>query len=357
MPRAWAQVATTVPTLRRSAMRRSSAAQLGHRHPGGREALGGEDVGEQLLGREHRRPGLQHADHARTLHSCCTCRQPVTPRSPPGRCWPRCSSAPTRPGCRPRCSSAPPRCSASPRAAPAPRCPAWWRPARRVAEDGGYRLVGRLVARQAAPDGQPPGRGAAVGRHVGAGHGRGRRAPTRRRPRRAARGAAGAAAGRAPRGRVGPARQPRRRRARPTPPRWSTSWCVTLAGRPPGPDARCRRSCGTSPAGRPTAADLRDDDAAPARRASRRGDTDRAGRRLRHLRRRAAPPAGRPAAPGTSCSRATGPAPRCAPSTTPTTRAYRASPARLVPRPDRPDAFWGDLSRRVRDRSPENGSG
>ena len=54
--------------------------QRWHRHARGREAIRGQHVGEELLRREHRRPGVQHGDHAGTLHSHCTCLQHVTLR-------------------------------------------------------------------------------------------------------------------------------------------------------------------------------------------------------------------------------------------------------------------------------------
>ena len=158
-------------------MRRSSVRSSGHRHARGGEPVGGQHVGEQLLRRQHRRPGVQHADHARTLHfahSMSPSRN--ASRSALGPSSPRCCSAPTRPGCRRPLlvrtgalfgiSEGTVRTALSRMVA-----------AGEVDAAGRRLRAGRPPRRApATPDRQPPGRDGAVGRHLGARDDRGRRA-------------------------------------------------------------------------------------------------------------------------------------------------------------------------------------
>ena len=295
-------------------MRRSSARSSGTGMPVAvSRSVGSTSVssssGGSIVGRASSTLTMPHTLHS-ALHMSPSRNAPA---HAPGRCWPRCSSAPTRRGCRPRCSCAPARCSASPRARSAPRCPAWSRPARSSREDGGYALGG------------PPGRPAATA---------GRQPPGRRPRRGTARGSwpRSTATTRAPPP-IGPRCATRSRALRLAELRegvWgrpdnldpdALARCravvddvVHLLARARAPDPRARRRRGAvgprRVGGRGRTSCARRDARALLRAARGRRRAPRAGRRLRRRRAARAPPSSRPTRSSrTSCSPATGPAP------------------------------------------------
>ena len=212
-PKDWTQTDTTLPTLRRFGMRRSSARTSGTALPlasrrsvgsmSGSSSAGGTIVW-LLAGRDRPATVMAHVTLFRHAMELRDDTRPLTARS---------IVASTLLGVRPprlpgRSLSRRPACSASPRARCAPRCPAWSRPGSWWPTTARYALAGPFLARQERQDESRSGADPAVVGRLGAGGRRGR-AAVRRRPGRAAGGHAGPAPGRAARGRVAAARQPR----------------------------------------------------------------------------------------------------------------------------------------------------